>query len=604
MNSVVNQPIFDANLLSSKGFSTIDYILKVLAIPSEYRSENGIAQIISIIKNFKQFITSLNVHDVHSLHKILKEFAKILKIKLYQKNIFLYKAGEKLNDFIIIYDGNISELSIKYERKNASKKDYYIHLLKLLLLKEKKLFHETLKLNKDKLNLSEDPTKWEVEDEFTLIKLKSIAQKLINNSNFLSSKTANDYIKVTTTNIPQKILEKDTHFPLIFPEFYLKQTLSKGDIIGTFGNSKHVSLKSTYITNEITKIFYISKNTDEYSNSKLYNLLLENNRNNIEEVYNGFFIFHDISKNEFLDNFSDYFIYKKVKKGDILISQNVHSEGVFFIMKGNFLISTNRTFTELNQLIANLKESLDNFNSNSVNFLNKNVHKEFPSNNFVTNPVYMTDYFATHSKERKKISLLNFNSKQIIGLNEFYHFKTEINHFNLQCLSDEGEVYFIHKENFYSMINKVNSFLEKTKKLIEQKVMFYSITLKRYKEKFVSDIEKSKNVRVMLLNKKKNEKSNSVDKRIIHRTNSFLMRKSSSLINIRTIRIKNNKEIDKKMFNLSCSEKKLQFNKHSYLSTMTSFFGDKLNKTQQLFTNNKLQRSTSFKNGNLYPNFK
>lgn len=599
MNSVVNQPIFDTNLLTSKGLPTIDSIFNVLTIPSEYRSENGIIQIVSVIKNFTQFITSLNVHDAHSLHKILKEFARILHIKSFQKNIFAYRVGEKLNDFIIIYDGSISELSIKYERKNASRKDYYIHLLKLLLLKEKKLFHETLKLNKDKIKLSEDPSKWEVEDEYSLFNLYAIAQNSIINSNYISSKTAIDYIKITTTNIPQKTLEKDTHFPLIFPEFYLKQTLSKGDVIGTYGNSKHVSLKSTYITNEKTKIFYIPKNTQEYSNSKLYSLLLGNNRNNIEEVYNGFFIFHDISKNKFLDNFTDYFIYQKVKKGDTLISQNCHSEGVYFVMKGNFLISTNRTFTELNQLIANLKESLDNFNSNSVNFLNKNVHKEFPSTNFVSNPVYMTDYFATLSKERKKISLLNFNSKQIIGLNEFYHFKTEINHFNLQCLSEEGEVYFIPKENFYSMINKVNTFLEKAKKLIEQKVMFYSITLKRYKEKFVSDIEKSKNVRVLLLNRKKSEKSNFIDKRMLQRTNNFLMRKSSSLINIRALRIKYTKEMDKKMFNHSCSEKKLQFNKNSNLSTLASFFGDKLNKTQQLFTNDKLQRSTSVKNGNL-----
>ena len=134
MNSVVNQPIFDTNLLTSKGLPTIDSILNVLAIPSEYRSENGIIQIVSIIKNFTQFITSLNVHDAHSLYKILKEFARILHIKSFQKNIFAYRVGEKINDFIIIFDGSISELSIKYERKNASRKDYYIHLLKLLFL--------------------------------------------------------------------------------------------------------------------------------------------------------------------------------------------------------------------------------------------------------------------------------------------------------------------------------------------------------------------------------------------------------------------------------------------------------------------------------------
>ena len=597
--------IFDTNLLSNclrQGLSKLTLLVQVLRVPKEYRSEHGLHEVMLLLKSFTSFITSLNINDSTFLNKILKEYAKDFRYKTYRKGEFISHIGDRDTMNYLIFSGAITKLSLHYEKMRMTQNEYFIYLLKLISLKEFFLLLECIKLNRNIFNITENPETWGIADKIEFDQLKNVSQAQIASSSYHKTKDSKDYITLTSPKIRVKANEKETHYMLIIPKYFIEKTYNRGEPIGTMANTKHVKLYSSYYAEETTDVLYISKNEDIVNLDGLYYLINMNERESLEEIYNSFYIFHDIPLNTFIDTFMNFFIYKKVKKGDSIITQNQHCEGVYFTMNGNFKISTRHTFKEINQLIANLKESLDTFNSNSINSLNRNVKKEFPCDNFVGNPIFNSEEFYIRSNEKINIILSYCTSKQILGLNEFYHFRTEINHFNVECVSDEGELYYIPKENFHSMINKVSSFSEKIKKMIEQKVKFYSITLKRYKENFLKEIEEKikknnkRKIKVLLLK----NRSKSTGKMTIKEKNKKIpligeMKKSSSVITIKPLKQMYNKPtIKESALSISCNDKKLSGLKSTAMSTTASFFDSSMNRTQMLSSTYQFRQKLNF----------
>ena len=152
------------------------------------------------------------------------------------------------------------------------------------------------------------------------------------------------------------------------------------------------------------------------------------------------------------------------------------------------------------------------------------------------------------------------------------------------------------------MINKVSSFSEKIKKMIEQKVKFYSITLKRYKENFLKDIEEKikinnkKKIKVLLL---KNRSKSTGKMTIKEKTKKIPligeMKKSSSVVTIKPLKQMYKKPTMKESaLSVSYNDKKLSGIKSSAMSTTASFFDSSMNRTQMMSSTYQFRQKFNF----------
>ena len=77
-----------------------------------------------------------------------------------------------------------------------------------------------------------------------------------------------------------------------------------------------------------------------------------------------------------MENFSSFFEYKLVKKGDFIIKQDSPHYGIFLIKNGKFEVKTRRTINEIDYIIHSLNHSLDNFNNYISDFKYKTGEKD------------------------------------------------------------------------------------------------------------------------------------------------------------------------------------------------------------------------------------
>ena len=488
----------------SNGTDAVRPCIEFFKIPKEYRSDTAVEMVVTVLQTFKSFVSFLNIAYEHDLMQVLRGFAKNSYNNHITRQTVLIRSGDIDNAFYLILNGKAIELSVHIEKKFLTTHEYVSHLVKLHVLNEKKLFKDTIQLNKHllpHLTPSISEWKWKLRSTLNI----NVPEMIRSTSQFIRD----THMKYTDVIQPQALTAHDDaccyditskaqsmKYLFQLPLYHTQHVLHTGDVIGSLVRTKLCKAQSTYIVNEANVVCINKFEDDPYVND-LFSIVSENTKLQCERVYCSFHVFQDIPMDEFKQEIAKYFAYKQVKNNDYIIKQDSYSDNVFFILSGTFSVTSYRSLREVNQLIADLQNSLDNFNTNRFisSYMNKaqtrrTVHRAFECENYSSNPVYKSSGFTSKSKERKDILIFTSSKRSVFGLSDFYNKHNELYHFNVKCTSDNGgDMFYVSKDVFNSIMKRYHCIMDKCGKLIEERVRYYTLQLSKYKETFVKSVE-------------------------------------------------------------------------------------------------------------------
>ena len=201
-----------------------------------------------------------------------------------------------------------------------------------------------------------------------------------------------------------------------------------------------------------------------------------------------------------MDNFSSFFKYKLVNKGVNIIKQDSPHYGIYLIKNGEFEVKTKRTINEINGIIHSLSHSLDDFKNYLSEFKcekDKNLKNDSES---ISNPVLGSSEFIYLLNQKKEFFLISIDKNQIIGFNDFYDYKSGNNLFNVECVSEEGEIFFVPNTIVNSLINSYEIIHHKIALRVEERAKYFIENLIRQKEKFEKETGELLRQKVAILN--------------------------------------------------------------------------------------------------------
>ena len=460
-------------------------------LPKERTNAQNL-RILSILKTLKPLSDYLDEPIKKELDMILFKLAENITYLELPKGSTIKKLGDEDSFFYILLKGKVAQLSIRYSKIFLSIKEYFIHLMKLQIPQENFLLRECLTKNKKICNISNDPiTYCKNLKEFKFEKYFNKLKKSIISNEWFRHYDINEFLKLI--NFKKKIkkvktekdISKEPEYSFIIPEYVFSKFINNGYFIDTLTEPKHVKELYSYITVKRSKFGCLDKYN--IKNLDYYKTIHSSQKEYLENLFKDLFIFQGVKTNFIMDNFSSFFEYKLVKKGDFIIKQDSPHYGIFLIKNGKFEVKTRRTINEIDYIIHSLNHSLDNFNNYISDFKCKTSEKDKKinfTNKNISNPVFSSSEFISLLNKKKDFFLILVEKKQIIGFNDFYDYKSGNNLFNVECVSEEGEIFFVPNTIVNSLINSYEIIHHKIALRVEERAKYFIENLIRQKEKF------------------------------------------------------------------------------------------------------------------------
>ena len=472
--------------------------LKELINSSEKKSTALSETIASNLKKIPEIKQYINENNKENESKIFFELAKYLKYNRYKKGNFIKHTYESDNFFYMIFSGNIAKIDIKYIRTYFTFEDYLKHLIKLKLLGEHYVYKKCLKKNKRIFPFDENIdilTTKDINLKHYDDLIKKIKNEINNSPWYQEGKEINsiqDFIELYNPKISDNeytFNRNENKYPTFLPIYIFDKYLKPISFIGQLTKPKGIKLLSAYVCLSSSSVFYINK-TEIDSFNNLFTLFQKNvSEDVIKKLFEGHFLFQDTDIDFLSKNYSRYFYIQNYTKGQKLIEQNRPKGGIFFINKGEFQLKTKRTYHELNELKFKIIQSLDIKNKNSLIQINKTSTANHENIYQGLNPIQMEKL----NKERE-ISFNIYKFSEVVGLNDLYDGKTGLYNFSIECISDEGEVYFLPEEILTSLITNetikknMDELVEKQCKMllreIDNKKKLIEYNIKRISSKY------------------------------------------------------------------------------------------------------------------------
>ena len=472
--------------------------LKELINSSEKKSTALSETIASNLKKIPEIKQYINENNKENESKIFFELAKYLKYNRYKKGNFIKHTYESDNFFYMIFSGNIAKIDIKYIRTYFTFEDYLKHLIKLKLLGEHYVYKKCLKKNKRIFPFDENIdilTTKDINLKHYDDLIKKIKNEINNSPWYQEGKEINsiqDFIELYNPKISDNeytFNRNENKYPTFLPIYIFDKYLKPISFIGQLTKPKGIKLLSAYVCLSSSSVFYINK-TEIDSFNNLFTLFQKNvSEDVIKKLFEGHFLFQDTDIDFLSKNYSRYFYIQNYTKGQKLIEQNRPKGGIFFINKGEFQLKTKRTYHELNELKFKIIQSLDIKNKNSLIQINKTSTTNYENIYQGLNPIQMEKL----NKERE-ISFNIYKFSEVVGLNDLYDSKTGLYNFSIECISDEGEVYFLPEEILTSLITNetikknMDELVEKQCKMllreIDNKKKLIEYNIKRISSKY------------------------------------------------------------------------------------------------------------------------
>ena len=434
-----------------------------------------------------------NIRDNES--KIFFELGKNLKYSKYQKGQFIKHPYDSDDYFYMIFSGDVAKIDIKYNRLYISFKDYLNHLIKLKLLGEDHIYTKCIRINKNVFPFEEDInvlTTDEIRIDHYQELIESIKEKInhsswLNNVNIINN--IDDFLNLynpETNKTKSTFIGRLTQYPAYMPFYTFDKILNPISFIGQLTRPKGIKILSSYICLSASDIFYIDKNKLD-KNNILYNLFQRRvSEDVIKKLFEGHFLFQDIDKSFLIKNYSKFFYVQRLIKGQKLIQQNTPFEGIYFINSGMLQLKTLRNYNELNDLQFSILHAIDNFPKSikeyqvKFNDLQKQNNKNENKKNIFQG---LTQFQISKFTELRNISFNSYISPDIIGLNDIYDYKTGLNNFSVECISNEAEVYFLPNEIVTSLLTD-ESINSKVGEMVGKQCILHINRIRKYKEYF------------------------------------------------------------------------------------------------------------------------
>ena len=407
------------------------------------------------LKKLPELKHYINENNKENESKIYFEMGRYLKYSRYKKGQFIKHSYDSDNFFYMIFSGSIAKIDIKYTRSYLTFKEYLIHLIKLKLLGENYIYKRCLKRNKKVFPFDENIDVLVTKDinmdhyDELIKKIKNEIKDSPLNQNTDEVNKVSDFIELYNPNLSNNKLSffgKESKYPVYMPIYVFDKILNPISFIGELTKPKGIKMLSAYVCLSASSVFYINK-TKIDRNNNLYTLFQRRvSEEVVEKLFEGHFLFQDTDVNFLSKNYSKYFFIKNYIKGQKLIQQNTPNEGIYFINKGVFQLKARRTYHELNELKFKAMQSLTKENKNNLTGKEKTSKKNYENIYEGLNPYQI----ANLTKERE-INFMVYKSSDVIGLDDVYDIKTGLNNFSVECISDEGEAYFLPKEIVTSM---------------------------------------------------------------------------------------------------------------------------------------------------------
>ena len=430
------------------------------------------------------------------------------------------------------------------------------------ILKKNPSLLKIYKINKN-LNYSELPIFQIEQKKVKLIVVFFIfCKELISNKKqFLS---VDDYINFTFLNSPMHKSIKCENDISENEEFYLFQYFEiakkkKGDTFGELALQHSDNQRTgTIITLSDTVLGYLTKNDYDLS---LSNIELKKRKKDVDFIMS-FSLFSQMNWFVFENKYFNYFKKEKFIQGDKIIIQGQKNQKLFFIMDGQYEISTVIT---LNKIYAILKSKLGkNIDIKRRNFNNKTYNVRL--------------YISSH--------------QDLLGLNDCC-FNEEISFVDATCISLESTVLTLEASILKEIRKKSPEIEIDIKQFIDKKQSIMIDRLKSFYNKIINTLDYlkkernlssslSKNVKLKLnnkINKNNNEEENknynkkrsSNEKKTKYLSSPIKTKASINIDNVNNYSNKNGNNFGKIYINTEVKNLKMQNSKNNSMIINNKF---------------------------------
>ena len=636
-----------------------DLYLQILKYEYNNRTNDDIAKTLprfQTLEFLNEYIKYKEDKNNDNSSKIILELARVSFYQYKKKLTFVKKANEDINNFYLILNGTLSQLTLTFKKEKISIEEYLIYMIKMKLLQEKQILNKCNKLNCAFVNLDINNfrTFFIINKDYNFKELKHRAKKELIEAGFIflpNNKiiipSLENYIKLSFFQTVERN-DTQTRFHLFIGNYVKINTLSKGDYIGDLSPNEN-NEGCTYLCNKNCDICYVNKL--ESVKSKLYNYMLEKYIRIFKKIKHKFYIFKDTDDDICLINFVPLMALKKYKKGEKIIIQNSQYEGIYFIIDGDVKISISQTFNELSNTLISLQYSIFNFKDYvskiiktidiikefNLKYMLKNKDKNMINikDSKINNDILSSNEYLSYFNGIKSIDFYNLSEGDIVGLNELFDYKTELYNFNAECVSDEVNVFFLSKKNFSNIMEKENNIMNNVIQLIDLKaksligkinnfrydyrnVVINTLSNKKSKNRFLKDsiftifneIKSDKKEVSKELNNKKTKPNDSINNSKIrdiimgnnkNKKNKSIIKSVKLFKNNELLNYLKNRELVRSnsitdSLTLNNVNKELLSHRYIYISNYNNIFG-----SNSAFHNPK--KKIIIKNNYLYPQF-
>ena len=465
-SSKINKSIFNQIKSHINDSSYIDQLMKnpemtniieqILDKPERKMQEIIILK--EYIKRLKKFLEILNFDNENiSIDSLLTRVSREMQIEKIPKNEFLMRIGEKGDRFYFTLSGSVTILAPKEFLVYMTIDDYTKYLIILYNNNEHYLLKKTLRENEMAIPLLKE--KYEIINPKLIIKYSSIEEYL----NVINGKKL-DIEEKEEENSEEEDAEKENkkekkNKNLISRKFKLKiygytciVDLGRGS---TFGE---VALIND--NNQRTATVFVKTNSvfgTLTANAFKESMLVFLEKIKWEKIFFIFNtpIFKKLYINEIVKKYWNYFVEKKLKKGEFLFRKNENRENIYFILKGSVkLIIPQLTLKKTNIIISDIKN------------------------------IYNSD--LRESNEKKDIVISVKYSGEILGMD--YCVINNIFFFNSIC---ETSVffYYINLKDMEKIMSEYHEIKNNYKKLNNNKINFILERLEDIKRVFLNSLE-------------------------------------------------------------------------------------------------------------------
>ena len=420
-----------------------DEITKIISniLVKEERNIPEIFIIKTYLSQLKKFMEIINTNDSGiSIDSVLTRVSEELQLQKVEENTFLMKIGEKGNNFYVTLSGSVIILIPKEFEVSMNREDYLNHLKLLYNNNENYLMKKILYSNKNIFPVEKD--EYEIIDSnYELVNYP--IEKYLSRINY--EVIDNKIEKILLSNERKIIKENDSIKPdYLFKKYMIKifgyvnvVELGRGSTFGEVALINDNNLRTASIF--VKKKSFFGTLTSHAFKGFMKVFLEKAKRKKISFIFSTP-LFKNMNISDIVKMYWNFFVEKKMNKGEYLFKINEQRKILYFIQKGSFkLIIPQCTLNKVNFFVSEFKNI----------FIEKNIF----------------------SNEQKDIIISTIDSGEILGMNDCV---MKDNNFFFNALCESDSVYFTIdikiiylileqfndvKENWRILTNKKNNFM-------------------------------------------------------------------------------------------------------------------------------------------------